>query len=103
MAEQEQVINFKVLKLYQSYEILPVWRLLWTITALIGVSIVTRSFYRLYFHPLRNFPGPRLAAITHLYEFYFDGIQGGKFIWEINRMHDKYGMLALEITHNCIL
>jgi hypothetical protein len=52
---------------------------------------LTRSVYRLYFHSLSKFPGPKLAAISHLYEFYYDIILSGMFIWEIERMHAKYG------------
>jgi len=46
---------------------------------------------RLYFNPLSKFPGPKLAAATLWYEFYFNIIRGGKFMWEIERMHEKYG------------
>lgn len=53
--------------------------------------LFTRSIYRLYFHPLKEIPGPRLAAITQLYEFYFDVIKGGKYIWEVEKMHHIYG------------
>lgn len=56
-----------------------------------GFYIVLRSVYRLYFHPLRQFPGPKLAAITHGYEFYYDVIRGGQYLWEIEKMHQKYG------------
>ena len=56
-----------------------------------AVSILARSIYCLYFHPLRKFPGPKLAAITHLVEFYYDVMQDGKFLWEIEKMHEKYG------------
>ncbi|CAG8428014.1 unnamed protein product [Penicillium salamii] len=70
------------------------WRIAWTVIAIFVVSIVTRSVYRLYFHPLSKFPGPKLTAITHLYEFYFDCIQGGQFIWEIVRMHEQYGPIV---------
>lgn len=52
---------------------------------------VLRSLYRIYFHPLRRFPGPKLAAITHGYEFYHDVLRGGMYIWEIERMHKRYG------------
>lgn len=47
--------------------------------------------YRLYAHPLARFPGPKLAAATFFYEFYYDVIRGGMYIWEIERMHEKYG------------
>lgn len=47
--------------------------------------------YRLYFHPLAKFAGPKLAAMSSLYEFYHNVIKDGLFFREIERMHDKYG------------
>ena len=69
-----------------------------------GFYIVLRSLYRLYFHPLRRFPGPKLAAITNGYEFYHDVLRTGMYIWEIEKMHQKYGeqlseKLFLHSTH----
>jgi hypothetical protein len=53
--------------------------------------IAVKSVYRLYFHPLSKIPGPKLAAITSGYEFYFNVVKGGMFIWEMERLHEIYG------------
>ncbi|OTA89496.1 hypothetical protein M434DRAFT_79252 [Hypoxylon sp. CO27-5] len=47
--------------------------------------------HRLFFHPLSVFPGPKLAAVTVWYEFYYDGIKGGQYTFKIREMHEKYG------------
>ncbi|KAJ5134654.1 hypothetical protein N7448_000326 [Penicillium atrosanguineum] len=53
--------------------------------------LVIRSIYRLYFHPLSKFPGPKLAAVSSAYEFYYNVIKRGTFIWELERLHEVYG------------
>ena len=55
------------------------------------------AYYRLYISPLAKFPGPKLAALTLWYEFYYDVILSGQYTWRIGRMHEKYG------THQSIL
>ncbi|GLA50241.1 hypothetical protein AnigIFM63604_006287 [Aspergillus niger] len=57
---------------------------------LVVICVSVRTIYRIYFHPLSNIPGSKLAAATHLHEFYHDVIRGGKFIWEIEKMHRIY-------------
>jgi membrane protein YqaA with SNARE-associated domain len=47
--------------------------------------------YRLFFHPLAKFPGPKLAALSNWYEFYYDVLQHGKFTEHIQALHKKYG------------
>ncbi|KAI1332885.1 cytochrome P450 [Xylariaceae sp. FL0255] len=52
--------------------------------------------YRFTFHPLANFPGPRLAAATHWYEAYFELVHkgGARYAEKIRRMHDRYGPIV---------
>ncbi|KAF2678009.1 cytochrome P450 CYP551C1, partial [Lentithecium fluviatile CBS 122367] len=50
--------------------------------------------YRLFFSPLSKFPGPKLAAATSLYESYFNFIKNGKYVFEIERLHDIYGPIV---------
>jgi hypothetical protein len=53
--------------------------------------IASRLIYRLFFHPLCHIPGPKLAACTYWYEFYFDAIKQGRYVFKIKEFHNKYG------------
>ena len=59
--------------------------------------LVSLAVYRLYLHPLARtgVPGPFLAALTTWYEAYYDVILKGQYIFEIERMHGKYGICFL--------
>lgn len=58
------------------------------------VYVAILAAYRLFFHPLRKFPGPKAAAATYWYEFYYDVVYkgGGQYFRELEAMHQKYGM-----------
>ncbi|EPE32163.1 Cytochrome P450 [Glarea lozoyensis ATCC 20868] len=68
-----------------------VWPNLLVIFVLWLASLV---FYRVFLHPLANFPGPKLAAVTRYYEAYFDVIQNGQYTFKIAEMHKKYGPIV---------
>ncbi|KAI6645115.1 hypothetical protein MCOR14_000560 [Pyricularia oryzae] len=58
----------------------------------IGVAIywIILATYRLYFHPLAKFPGPRIRAITgmpYLYQSYVEGT----FARKVRALHAEYG------------
>lgn len=50
---------------------------------------------RLLLSPLAKIPGPKLAALTSWYEFYYDAIRPGMFVWKIKDLHAEYGALGL--------
>ncbi|KAL8708835.1 MAG: hypothetical protein Q9220_006291 [cf. Caloplaca sp. 1 TL-2023] len=50
--------------------------------------------YRALFDHLSHVPGPKLAAATLWYEFYYDVVKKGKYTWEIGKMHEKYGPIV---------
>jgi hypothetical protein len=69
------------------------------ITLLLGYAVVLVA-YRLYFHPLAKFPGPKLAALTKWYEFYYDVTCKGQFTFKVQELHKRYGtMPGLHILH----
>lgn len=66
----------------------------------VGIAIATWTayivglvIYRLYFHPLAKFPGPRYAAISRWHEYYHDVVRKGQFTFVIQEYHQKYGTL----------
>lgn len=50
--------------------------------------------YNLFFHPLAKFPGPKVAAATGLYEFWYDVVRQGQYVYKIEQMHCDYGTLC---------
>lgn len=43
--------------------------------------------WRLCLSPLAKYLGPKLAAITSGYEFYYEIVLLGRFPWEVERLH----------------
>ena len=67
----------------------------WTLLELLFLAfllyVIGLYIYRMYFDPLSGIPGPKLAAASLWYEFYYDVVQKGQYTWKIWEMHDKYG------------
>ncbi|KAL4933790.1 cytochrome P450 [Aspergillus undulatus] len=62
--------------------------------AIYAIYISGLVIYRLFLSPLAKFPGPKIAAMTSYYELYYDVIHKGKYIFQIEKMHDKYGPIV---------
>jgi hypothetical protein len=65
------------------------------VAVIIGISYcVVLVVRRLYFSPISRFPGPSLAAATFWYQFYYDVVLGGQYVWKIRELHEKYGPIV---------
>jgi hypothetical protein len=74
------------------------WKLCILPPALSILYLVGLGIYRLSFSPLAAYPGPRLAALSNWYEFYWDVIQQGQFTFHIQKLHLQYGQPLLSST-----
>jgi hypothetical protein len=68
---------------------LPMSAVLIVLEAVLVVYLVAGAIYRVYLSPLAKFPGPKLAALTLWYEFYYDVWLGGQYIWKIRELHEQ--------------
>ncbi|RHZ66412.1 hypothetical protein CDV55_105553 [Aspergillus turcosus] len=62
--------------------------------------VLGRIAYRLYLHPLRDIPGPRLAAATDLYGFYYNHVRKGMYSKRFSHLHGVYKSPVLRIAPN---
>lgn len=67
------------------------------VTALGATSLLSTAYlaylvvYRLYLSPIAGFPGPRLAALTYWYDFWYDAVAEPEYTFKIGRLHRQYG------------
>jgi hypothetical protein len=66
-----------------------------SVPAVLGAAgvfyVIGLYIYRLFFHPLAKFPGPKIAAATSWYEAYFEIVLKGQYSRQISKLHDQYG------------
>ena len=59
------------------------------------LAVFSKYIYRLAFHPLAKFPGPKLAAATSLYGAFYDLRPRTSYVKKFSRLHDRYGTPSL--------
>ena len=62
------------------------------ILSLLACHLLFATFSRLFLHPLSSVPGPKLAALSSLYGFYYNYIKDGTYSSLFSDMHRKYRM-----------
>ncbi|KAF2503356.1 cytochrome P450 [Lophium mytilinum] len=70
-----------------------------TILILTAGYMISFGVYRIFFSPISHIPGPWQAKVTFWYEFYYDVIVGGQYMFEIFKMHEKYGPVVRITPH----
>ncbi|OJJ39848.1 hypothetical protein ASPWEDRAFT_49717 [Aspergillus wentii DTO 134E9] len=62
------------------------------------VNAICVVFYRLFFHPLANIPGPLFARVSYFYSFWYN-LHRGRFYLQVHKLHEEYGPI-IRITPN---
>ena len=73
------------------------------VAAALIVLFSAKVVYRLFFHPLAAYPGPKLAAVTRFYGAFFDlSPSSSSYVKMLPALHAKYGkftdMSSLALT-----
>jgi cytochrome P450 len=58
------------------------------------IYVLFLTYHRLFLSPISKFPGPKLAAASFWYEFYYDIVLGGKYFRKIKSLHEEYGPIV---------
>ncbi len=81
-------------------QVRPIVALLTTLCTIYVTYGLGLAIYRLWLSPISSFPGPKLAALTKWYEFYYEVVQNGRFTFHIQELHKKYGKRTLRPADN---
>lgn len=63
----------------------------WLWAAALALLAVAPVIYNVYFHPLRNFPGPPLAGATTWWRAYIEVYRGESLTHKLFDLHEQYG------------
>ncbi|KHN97497.1 Cytochrome P450 [Metarhizium album ARSEF 1941] len=72
----------------------------WMACGAVLFPVFVKGLYNLYFHPLRNVPGPKLAALTDFYAFYWNWIRDEGYSKRFGSLHKHYNSPIIRIGPN---
>lgn len=76
-------------KILDNFEFSP--RLLFYTVSTVAIARLLHTLaWRLWFHPLASVPGPRLAAVSNLWQAWQDVVRGGNTALAIDKLHYEY-------------
>ncbi|RDW59469.1 hypothetical protein BP6252_12556 [Coleophoma cylindrospora] len=64
--------------------------MLWAVLSFFVLYRAGIIFYRLFFHPLAKFPGPKYLAASGLPHIYYNNLKG-EWFRQVKDLHEKYG------------
>lgn len=73
---------------------LTVSSILWLVAAWFAYRVAVAIYNISPLHPLSRFPGPKIAAVSYLYEAYYDWWRVGRYGRVIKEMHERYGPIV---------
>ena len=60
---------------------------------------VLQAVYNVFFHPLKDFPGPVAAKATIWWRIYIDMVKKESMVDVLTRLHKIYGQWLLTLTY----
>ena len=67
------------------------WNFPILVLSVVGGGVLSLGLYRVLFHPLARFPGPKLAGATYWYSTYYEVWKDGAFVEHLEELHKLYG------------
>lgn len=98
-----EVLYKETFLLVEKFHLLKQYGLYGAVAGSLILYTASLAIYRLYFHPLAGFPGPRIAAVSRWYEFYHDVVKRGNYVYKIEEMHQKYGKVQFLLRGHILL
>ncbi|KAE8412463.1 hypothetical protein BDV36DRAFT_300878 [Aspergillus pseudocaelatus] len=65
-----------------------------TVVTILVAYLSILALYRLFLSPNAAFPGPPLARLTYLTQWYYDWAKDGQYYLQIEELHKNYGPIV---------